>query len=264
MLKKAFLIVIVTGIVMSFSGCVNYSKILKSPNNSLKYKTGMELYQGGNFKKALEFFDIVRSFYQGTKKGEKLTYYTANSYFQLKDYQLAGYYFQQYQQMYPRGAWVENAAYLQAYCSYLRSPRPQLDQSITYKAIADLESFIQRFPNSAKVEQAKDLIHTLHLKLEQKAFDEALLYYKMEDYEAAITTFRDVLSNYPNSTRKELYLYYIAKSYYIYAANSIPSKQKDRFEKMVEAYNNILYMYPKSQYLKELKPMYEKAKKYLK
>ncbi len=263
MLKKAFLLLIVAGILVSFSGCKNYSKILKSPDNSLKYHTGITLYESGNFKKALEFFDLIRSFYQGTKKGEKLTYYTANSYFQLKDYQLAGYYFQQYQQMYPKGDHVEDAAYLQAYCSYLRSPRAELDQSTTYTALKELQTFIDRYPNSSKIDKAKQLMHTLHLKLEQKDYDVALLYYKMGDYEAAITSFQNLLSDYPNSARKELYMYYIAQSYYTFAANSVPDKQKDRFEKMVEAYNNLLYMYPKSKYLKELKPLSEKAMKHL-
>lgn len=263
MLKKAFLILIVTGVVVSFSGCKNYSKLLKSPNNSVKYNTGINLYESGNFKKALEFFDLVRTFYQGTKKGEKLTYYTANSYFQLKQYQLAGYYFQQYQQMYPRGKWVEDAAYLQAYCAFLRSPRAELDQTVTYTALTELKSFIEHYPNSSRVEKAKELIKSLDQKLEKKAYNIALLYYNMKDYQAAITSFHNLLNNYPNSIHKQKYLYYIAKSYYIYAANSIKSKQKSRFEKMVEAYNNLLYLYPKSQYLEELKPLSEKAMKYL-
>jgi len=254
---------IVAGFFLSISGCKSYSKILKSPDNTLKYNTGIDLYQSGNFKKALEFFDLVRSFYQGTKKGEKLTYYTANSYFQIKDYQLAGYYFQQYQQMYPKGTEVEDAAYLQAYCSFLRSPRAALDQTVTYTALTELQSFIDHYPNSSKVERTKELIKQLHLKLEDKAYNIALLYYKMGSYQAAITSFQDLLNDYPNSARKELYLYYIAKTYYVYAANSIVEKQKDRFEKMVEAYNNLLYMYPKSHYLKELKPLSEKAMKYL-
>ncbi len=263
MLKKAFLTLIVAGIVISFSGCKNYSKLLKSPDTSLKYHTGIELYQNGNFKKALEFFDLVRTFYQGTKKGEKITFNTANSYFQLKQYQLAGYYFQQYQQMYPRGSNVEDAAYLQAYCAYLRSPRAELDQTVTYTALSDLQTFIKHYPNSARVDKAKSLIKALNQKLEKKAYDAAMLYYKMEDYQAAITSFHNLLNNYPNSVKKELYLYYIAKAYYIYADKSIKSKQKERFEKMVEAYNNLLYLYPKSKYLKELKPLSEKAMKYL-
>lgn len=263
MLKKAFFTFLIAGFLISFSGCKNYSKLLKSPDTSLKYHTGIELYQNGNFKKALEFFDLVRTFYQGTKKGETLTYYTANSYFQLKQYQLAGYYFQQYQQMYPRGSHVEDAAYLQAYCAYLRSPRPELDQSVTYTALTDLKTFITHYPNSARVEKAKELIKALNQKLEKKAFNIAFLYYKMQDYQAAITSFNNLLNNYPNSSKKELYLYYIAKAYYIYADNSIKSKQKERFEKMVEAYNNLLYLYPKSKYLKELKPLSEKAMKYL-
>ena len=264
MLKKAWIILLITGFIVVNTGCHNYSKILKGPDNTLKYQTGIDLYNSGHFKKALQFFDLLRTFYQGTKKGEKLTYYTANCYFQMKEYQLASYYFHQYQQMYPKGKHAEESAYLQAYCTYLTSPRPELDQTNTYKALQELQSFINRYPDSPKVPRATQLMDNLHRKLEIKDFKIAYLYYRMESYEAAITSFKNLLNDYPNSKSKELYLYYIAKSYYLYAANSIPQKQKQRFEKMVEAYNNLLYLYPKSKYLPELKPLAEKAKEFLK
>ncbi len=264
MLKKAFFILLIAGYIVVNTGCNNYSKILKGPDNTSKYQTGIDLYENGNFKKALEFFDILRSYYQGTEKGEKLTYYTANCYFQMKDYQLASYYFHQYQQMYPKGTHAEESAYLQAYCTYLTSPRPQLDQTNTYKALQELQSYINRYPNSSKVLKATQLMDNLHKKLEIKDYQIAYLYYRMEDYQAAITSFKNLLNDYPESTSKELYLYYIAKSYYDYAAKSIVEKQKERFEKMVEAYNNLLFLFPKSKYLPELKPLSEKAKEFLK
>jgi len=265
MSKKAyFYLLVMAGLMIFSSGCKNYSKIVKSPDNELKYNTAMDLYESGHFRKAITFFDLVRTFYQGTKKGEKITYYTANSYFQVKDYQLASYYFKQYQQMYPKGKNAQDAAYLQAYCTYLRSPRFELDQTITFKAITELQSFINRYPNSARVAKAKELIGKLKYKLEEKDYNIALLYYKMGSYQAAITSFQNLMDNYPDSKNKEMYLYYIGKTYYEYASKSIPQKQKERFEKMVEAYNNLLYLYPKSKYLSELKPLSEKAMKYLK
>lgn len=264
MLKKAYFILLITGYLVVNTGCHDYSKILKSPDNTLKYQTGTDLYENGNFKRALQFFDILRSFYQGTKKGEKLTYYTANCYFQMKDYQLASYYFHQYQQMYPKGKHAEESSYLQAYCTYLQSPRPQLDQSDTYKALQELQLFIDRYPNSSRVAKATQLMDNLHKKLEIKDFNIAYLYYRMGSYQAAITSFQNLINDYPNTDSKELYLYYIAKAYYIYAEKSIVEKQKDRYEKMVESYNNLLFLFPKSKYLPELKPLSVKAREHLK
>ncbi|UBM63246.1 outer membrane protein assembly factor BamD [Candidatus Sulfidibacterium hydrothermale] len=264
MLKKAWIFLLITGYIVVSSGCHDYSKILKSPDNTLKYETGVDLYENGDFKKALEFFDMLRTFYQGTEKGEKLTYYTANCYFQMKDYQLASYYFHQYQQMYPKGKHAEESAYLQAYCTYLTSPRPELDQTNTYKALQELQAFINRYPNSPRVGKATQLMDNLHKKLEIKEFKTAYLYYRMESYQAAITSFKNLLNDYPNSDSRELYMYYIAKAYYEYASKSVVEKQKERYEKMVEAYNNLLFLFPKSKYLPELKPLSEKAKLHLK
>jgi len=261
--KKASLILLVAGLFIFNTGCKSYSEILKSPDNTKKYEVGMDLYQSGNFKKALEFFDLLRTFYQGTEKGEKITYYTANSYFQTKDYQLASYYFKQYQQMYPKGEHAEESAYLQAYCTFLDSPRAELDQTTTYKALNELQLFIDRYPNSSRVAKATELMDQLHKKLEDKDYRIALLYYKTGSYQAAITSFENLMNDYPDTDNKEMYLYYIAKTYYEYASKSIASKQKERYEKMVESYNNLLYLFPKSKYLKELKPLSAKAKKQL-
>ncbi|PIY30682.1 MAG: outer membrane protein assembly factor BamD, partial [Bacteroidetes bacterium CG_4_10_14_3_um_filter_42_6] len=88
-------------ILFVISACNGPQKVLKSGNNELKYETGVDLYEKGDYNKALQFFDILRAVYRGTEKGEKLTYYSANCYFQMRDYQIASYYYEQYVQMYP-------------------------------------------------------------------------------------------------------------------------------------------------------------------
>ena len=87
MLRKTVFFILVAGLVVLGFACNNYSKIIKSGNNELKYETGVDLYEKGDFNKALQFFDILRAVHRGTERGEKLTYYTANCYFQMKDYQ---------------------------------------------------------------------------------------------------------------------------------------------------------------------------------
>ena len=86
MLRKLVFISLIAGIVALGSSCKNYSKILKSGNNELKYETGVDLYEKGDFNRALQFFDLLRAVNRGTEKGENLTYYTADCYYQMKDY----------------------------------------------------------------------------------------------------------------------------------------------------------------------------------
>lgn len=265
MLRKIVFLILVAGLVVLNFACNNYSKILKSGNNELKYETGIDLYENGDFTRALQFFDILRAVHRGTEKGEMLTYYTANCYFQNKDYQIASYYYNQYVQMYPRSDHAEESAFLSAYCNYLESPRPSLDQSNTYIALRELQAFIDMYPNnSSKVDEANRLMDDLRGKLEVKSYNTGMLYFKMGDYQAAIASFENLLDDYPDTEFKEDVLFSITKAYYTYAEKSIYSKKDERFEKTIESYNNLLYFYPESEYIEEVEGINEKARNNLK
>ena len=264
MFKKGLISILVIGTMVFNNSCKSYNKTLKSANNELKYETGIDLYEQGDFNKALQFFDVLRAVYRGTDKGEELAYYTANCYFQLKNYEIASHYYKQYAQMYPMADKAEEAGFLSAYCHYLASPRPSLDQSNTFLALKELQLFIDMYPKSPKVEEANRLMDDLRNKLEIKNYNIGKLYYRMEDYQAAITSFQNLLEDYPDTEYKEEVLYYIAKAYYTYAEKSIYTKKEERYEKTVEAYNNLLYLYPDSEYLKDVESINENARKKLK
>jgi len=261
--KITFATLVVVLLVFSF-GCSEYQKVLKSGNNDLKYETGVDLYKKGDYTKALQFFDILRAVYRGTDKGEELTYLTAQCYFNTHDYQIASYYYKQYVQMYPRGEKAEECTYQSAYCNYLSSPRYSLDQTNTYAALNELQSFINMYPKSPKVAEANKLMDELRNKLEKKDFEIAKMYYRMRRYQAAITSFENLLDDYPDTDYKEEVFYLTVKAYFEYAENSIYSKRKERYEKTVESYNSLKYLFPESKYLKELGDINEKAKQNIK
>ena len=76
-----------------------------------------------------------------------------------------------------------------AYCYYLDSPDLTLDQASTYKAIENLQLFINLYPKSERVNECNQLIDKLRNKLETKSFLNAKLYFKIGDYKAAIFAF---------------------------------------------------------------------------
>ncbi|OFY51536.1 MAG: hypothetical protein A2W85_01210 [Bacteroidetes bacterium GWF2_41_31] len=263
MLKRNGLYSLLIVILFVISACNGPQKVLKSGNNELKYETGVDLYEKGDYNKALQFFDILRAVYRGTEKGEKLTYYSANCYFQMRDYQIASYYYEQYVQMYPRGEHAEESAYLTAYCSYLESPRSTLDQTSTFQALRQLQSFIDMYPKSPKATEATKLMDDLRYKLEIKSYHIAVLYFKMEDFQAAITSFENLMENYPDTEFKEEVLFSITEAYYSYAEKSIITKKGERYEKTVEAFNNLKYMYPDSKFLTIAQTYNDNAMKHL-
>ncbi len=73
----------------------------------------------------------------------------------------------------------------------------------------------------------------------------------MEDYQAAITSFKNLYKDFPDTKYKEEVLFLTLKAYYKYAMNSIPSKKQERLKGTMEAYNTFMTFYPNSNYKNE-------------
>ncbi len=262
MIRKSRLLLI-AGLLVALSSCSKYQKLLKSTDNEQKYEMAISYYEQKDYYRAIQLFDQLQAIYRGTERAERISYYYANAHFEQKDYILASYYFKQFAQNFPNSKNAEEAAFMSAYCNYLDSPPSSLDQQVTTDAIKELQLFINRYPGSSRVSRANELIDELRLKLETKAYNIANLYYKMEDYKAAIINYENLIKDYPDTRYREEAMYLIAKSYYSYASKSIASKQEERFQHTYDAVDNFATFFPESGYLKELRNIQKNARKEL-
>ena len=262
MFKKIFIVFIVISSVLMFS-CSKHQKLLKSTDNELKYEKAMEYYEKGDYYRALQVIDQLIPIYRGTNKAEKLFYYYAYAYYHEREYIMASYYFKRFATSYPTSEFAQEAAFMSAYTKYLDSPRYSLDQTTTREAIDEFQLFINRYPFSEKAKQANILIDELRLKLQEKAYNIANLYYKMADYRAAIVSYENMLRDYPDTDYKENILYRIIKSYYMYAIKSVHTKKRERYESAVKAYLEFVAVYPESEYFDEVEKMRERVGKEL-
>ena len=99
--------------------------------------------------------------------------------------------------------------------------------------------------------------------MDRKAYENARLYYKMEDYQAASVALRNVLKDNSENIYREDILYYIAMSSYKYASMSVQNKQKERYLIFVDDYLNFVGEYPESSYRGELDGLYKRAQRAL-
>jgi len=139
--------------------------------------------------------------------------------------------------------------------SFANRPQGMDDRSVYVK-----EEVINVYPDSYRVENCNNMIDKLREKLEEKAYNAAILYYKMERYKSTILSFENVLKDFPNSKYKEDILYYIVKSYYEYAKNSVIEMQKERYSAAIESYENLRFSFPESNYLKQAEKIYNNSK----
>lgn len=229
----------------------------------MKYEKAVEYYDKGDYYRALQVFEQLIPVYRGTNKAEQLYYYYAYSYYYEREYVMASYYFKRFAVNFPSSEHAEEASFLVAYCKYLDSPRYSLDQTVTREAIDEFQLFINRFPYGEKAAEATDLIIELRAKLEKKDYNIGNLYYKMEDYRAAIISYENLLKDFPDSEYREDVLYKIITSYYSYALKSIEDKKKERFENAVKAYYDFIALYPESEYLVDVERLREKVQEQL-
>jgi outer membrane protein assembly factor BamD len=231
--------------------CGEYQKVLKSEDAGLKYATAEKLYneakaegKKAKYRKALRLFEQIVPQYRGKPQGEKVTFLFADTYYQLGDDYLAGYQFERFVQSYPNSDKIEEAAFKSAKSYYYLSPRYDLDQTETYKAITELQKYIDQYSEGEYIEEANKLATDLRVKLEKKAYEIAKQYHHTENYKAAIVAFNNFISNYPGTPFREAAFYYRFDSAYELAINSYRSLQEERLNTAKGFYDNYSRYYP--------------------
>ena len=251
-------------VIAILASCNKYNKLLKSSDFELKYTKAVEYYQKKNYVKALPLFEELMTVYRGTAKAERVSYYYAYCNFGLEDYLLASYHLKNFVKTFPNSESAEEAMFTSAYCYYLDSPPYSLDQENTIKAINEFQLFLNMYPNTTKVTECNEYIDKLRGKLERKAFENATLYYNIEDYKASIQAYKNLLKDYPDNKYREEVNFMIVKSNYLLAKNSIPEKKQERYKSTVESYYKFIDNYKESKYLREAESIFTESQRALK
>ena len=261
MLKKTVFLLILTGLFAV--SCSKYQKLLKSTDYEEKFQMAFVYYQQGDYHRAIQLFDQIIPYYRGTDRAETISYHYAYAHYNQKDYILASFYFKRFATTFPRSKHVEEATFMSAYCKYLDSPAHSLDQTSTMEAIQELQVFINKYPESPRVDEANSLIDDLRSKLEKKAMEIARLYFNMESYNAAITSLNNVLKDFPDTDFREEILFLILKANHDFARKSIEERRQERYTETLEAYNVFISHFPESTYAREAGQIYRNTMRQL-
>lgn len=251
-------------LAVTLGSCGEYNKILKSTDRDLKYSYAKKYFEEGKYSRSITLLEELVPFMKGTAQAEESLYLLAQSHYNSRDYISATEVFKTYYNTYPRGEYAEPSLFYSAYGMYLDSPDPKLDQSKTYTAIAEFQRYMERYPQTERAEQARNYMFELQEKLAYKELLAAQLYlnlgnYMGNNYEAAVTTAREAMKNYPFSIYLEDYQITILRARYEFAQRSILKTQPERFRMVVDEYFNYTNTYPEGKYLSEAEQYYKEA-----
>ena len=266
-MKKTILLSLTLALV--FSSCGEYNKLLKSTDYEYKYEAAKTYFAKGQYNRAATLLNELITILKGTDKAEESLYMLGMSYYNQKDYQTAAQTFIQYYNVYPRGVYAELARFHAGKALYLDTPEPRLDQSGTYSAIQQLQMFIEYFPQSAKKEEAQNMIFALQDKLVMKEYLSARLYYNLgnylgNNYQACVITAQNALKDYPYTNLREDLSILILRAKYELAVYSVDDRKIERYREAVDEYYAFKNEFPDSKYQQEADRIFNASQKVLK
>ena len=256
-------LIVVAAVAAMFLSCSGLSKVAKSGDPELMYNTALRLYKAEKWTRASDMFDACAGYYIGSEREDSIAFFSARSKFKNRDYHEASANLDEFRRKFGRSIFIEDAEGMFAMCEYYLSPEPSRDQTQTAKAIVTLNTFIERYPNSERVEPFRQIIEELTARLHEKNFLNAYTYFKVQRYKSAVVAFKNALKNYDNTTYREQIMYYIVVSNYRLAHNSIAEKQADRYLAMLDSYYSFIEEYADSKYKKELDRYFKEAKDFI-
>ncbi|HLR32328.1 MAG TPA: outer membrane protein assembly factor BamD, partial [Fodinibius sp.] len=106
-------------------------------------------------------------------------------------------------------------------------------------------------PNSEHRDESGQYITELRSKLAKKLFYSANLYRRTDSYEAAIVYYDLTIDNYPESIWAQRALVDKISTFVTYADRSVESKQRDRYQKAIDAYETFVQLFPEGEYRSE-------------
>jgi outer membrane protein assembly factor BamD len=239
-------------VALIFSSCSKgVGKLLKNPDYEYKLRVAEQYFVKKKYTLAQQVYEDVMPYFKSRKEFEDIYYKYAYCAYYMGDYMNAENLFKSYLEIFPNSAKAEEVDYMRAYSYYKQSPKPQLDQTNTIRAMGMMQTFINTHPGSTRNKDATAIIDECRAKLEVKDYQSAQLYYDMGQFRAAGVAFTTLLNDYPESLKGDEYKLMIIKSYFRFAEMSIEEKKVERFEQVITECNEFTDRFPDSKLRKE-------------
>lgn len=244
------LLVFFTALLLT--SCDSVSKVLKSKDPEYKLRKAEDYYTKKKYAFAQQIYEDIMPYFKGTQKFEDIYYKYAYTAYYQHDWVNAENLFKTYVEVFPHSNRTEEMEYMRAYTFYRQSPKAELDQTNTIKAMGMMQTFINTHPGSAHNKEAGGIVDACRAKLESKDRSAAKLYFDLGQFRAAATAYEAVLNNYPDSQQSDMYLFMAIKSYYQFAQLSVEEKREERYGKVVDECTDFMERFPQSTYTKEV------------
>ena len=130
---------------------------------------------------------------------------------------------------------------------------PERDQASTRDAIKELEIFLQRFPNSKLMPEARRLQREARDRLSESNYRVGFFYYRIQWWTGAIDRFKDVLKTDPEYSNRDAVYFYLAESLYRSPGDEKKAEALPYYERLVKEFEKSEYLVNAQKRIAELK-----------
>ena len=134
---------------------------------------------------------------------------------------------------------------------------PERDQTATRDAIREIEIFLQRFPNSPLMAEARTLEREARDRLSDASYRVGFFYYRLKYYQGAIDRFKEVLKTDPGYSNRDALYFHLGESLYRMGDQTMQPQHKVEalpyFERLVREFEKSEYLAEAQKRIAELK-----------
>ena len=129
---------------------------------------------------------------------------------------------------------------------------PERDQQATKDAIKEIEIFLQRFPNSKLMPEARKMEREAKDRLSDANYRVGFFYYRIKWYTGAVDRFEELIKNDPHYSNRDALYFYLAESLYLYSKqieSTEPARSKALLAQALPYYERLITEFVKSDFL---------------
>jgi outer membrane protein assembly factor BamD len=232
--------------ILAFAAsCAN--KNIKTPAETY-YKQGEKLYSKKKYDQAAEKWRKVKDSNTSPLLKTLVELKVADALYKDENYVEAAAEYENFRKLHPKHPKAPYALFMLGDCNYHLIEKTDTDQSPVKKAVTVFETFLQEYPDSDMVKQAREKLAACRAKQASYEIYVGRYYYRTDRFGAAILRFKDALEKYPGAPVNDEALFLLGNSY-------LRTGEK---EKAREALNRVVTDYPKSEFAVKAKDILKK------
>ena len=224
--------------------------VQNAPSAGEQFALAKKEFDKKHYLNAIAGFQKVVFNFPGATIVDTAQYYLAMSYYENDEYELAATEFSRLNTNYPHSDYVDDAQYMAGVCYFKNTPSNySLDQEDLKRAITTMQDFIVDNPESPLIADARKVILEARTKLARKEYENGILYFRLNDYQAADIYFQLVIDDYTDTE-------YASKS--LFKMGETAFKQKKYLVSQAK-FNSFISLYPGDGLIPRAKAYLEKT-----